>query len=205
MAGPYRRKTWYADDERAVDFYDMKGVVEVLLDGIGLPSIDFESKGGFAGYDPRVGCGISSCGSAIGQMGRVASHTMDAFDLGKQDIYIFELDIDAVLKNLSRERQFQPFAKFPAVYRDISIIIDRQVQSGDITGIIMQEGGDLVESVQIFDVYEGEKIGPSEKAIAFRICYRSKKQTLDGAEVNRLHGSIVDTIRQRTGGRQKEG
>ena len=66
-------------------------------------------------------------------------------------------------------------------------------------------GRDLVESVHIFDLYEGDRIDPFEKAIALRICYRSERGTLDGGEVNRLHESIIDKIRQETGGRLKEG
>jgi len=102
-------------------------------------------------------------------------------------------------------KEFRPFAKYPAVYRDISMIVDRRLESAKIFEVVEREGGDLVESVHIFDLYEGEKIDPSEKAIAFRICYRSEHGTLDGGEVNRLHESIIGKIRNETGGRLKEG
>ena len=81
----------------------------------------------------------------------------------------------------------------------------RQLESAKITEIIEREGGDLIEFVHIFDLYEGEKIDPAKKALALRICYRSKERTLDGMEVNTMHESIIDKIRQETGGKLREG
>jgi phenylalanyl-tRNA synthetase beta chain len=74
-----------------------------------------------------------------------------------------------------------------------------------LIGIIKNEGGELLESVQIFDLYEGEKLDPSEKAMAFRISYRSAHETLEGEKINRLHEAIIDKIREETGGRLREG
>ncbi len=204
ISGSYYRKTWY-NDERRVDFHDIKGVVEALLKGLGLMGFSFKKEAGFPGYDPEFSAGIHCSGTLIGQLGRISPNVMGAYELDKEDAYLFELDIDSVLKNLSKTNKFKPFAKFPAVYRDISIIVERQMESSKITGIIRDEGQGLIESIQIFDIYEGSKIDPSKKAIGFKICYRSAHETLDGEEVNRLHESIIEQIRQKTGGRLREG
>ena len=79
------------------------------------------------------------------------------------------------------------------------------MESSRVLEIIEREGGELVESVDLFDFYEGKKINPFVKALTFRVCYRSKDGTLDGKEINRLHESIIDQIRQKTGGRLREG
>ncbi|MFH1491601.1 MAG: hypothetical protein ABII06_22045, partial [Pseudomonadota bacterium] len=71
--------------------------------------------------------------------------------------------------------------------------------------IIEREGQEWVESVELFDYYQGERIGPAEKALTFRICYRSSEGTLDGTDVNRYHEKIIDKIREKTGGRLREG
>jgi phenylalanyl-tRNA synthetase beta chain len=204
MTGPYRQKTWYAD-ERSVDFYDLKGSVEVLLKGLGLQRVSFQKETGFSGYGQEFSSGIYSSGSLVGQAGRVSPKVMEAYDLRKMEAYVFELDIERLLEKLSGTRKFQPLAKFPAVYRDISLIINRELESADVLGIIEREGGEVVESIHIFDLYEGDEIDPSEKALALRICYRSQQKTLDGGEVNQLHQSIIDKIRQETGGRLREG
>ena len=138
-------------------------------------------------------------------MGGVSSDVLEAYELEGQNIYLFELDSGLLLERVKGGTKFEPFPKFPAVYRDISIVVGRDIESARITEIIRREGGGLIESVHIFDLYEGKKMDPSEKAIAFRICYRSKHETLDGVAVNRLHDSIINSIRQETGGRLREG
>lgn len=204
MTGAYYQRTWCRDD-RPVDFYDMKGAAEVVLKHTGLGKADFQKESEIPGYDSDVCSGIYWSGSRIGSVGRVAARTMNAYDLSNEEAYLFELDIEAVSKHLVRPKKFQSFGKYPAVYRDISIIVDRQLESARVTEIIEKAGGELVESVRIFDVYEGRSLDPSEKALAFKVCYRSKHETLDGGAVNRLHASVIDTIRKETGGRLREG
>lgn len=205
MTGPYHQKTWY-DDERPVDFYDAKGAVEALLKGLGLQDFIFKRDNALLpGYDTEISSCINASGSFIGQIGLVSFKTMEAYELQKEKAYLFELDIKALLKKLPEIKNFEPFAKFPPVYRDISIIVKRELETYEIMEAIKQEGGGLIESVRVFDLYEGEKIDPSEKALAFRICYRSKQGTLAGGEINRLHESLIEIIRRKTGARLREG
>ena len=204
MTGKFHHKTWYSD-ERHVDFYDIKGAVDALLKGVGLRDSVFEKETGIARYDTALCSNIFYSGSLIGYVGRVSQSVMTAYDLKNKGAFLFELDIEALLENISGTKKFVPFTKFPAVYRDISVIVKRQLESARIIEIIYRQGGELVESVQVFDVYEGKNVDFSEKAIAFRVCYRSKHGTLDGEEMNRLHESVIDKIRQDTGGRLKEG
>jgi phenylalanyl-tRNA synthetase beta chain len=204
MTGLYCQKTW-SSDERYVDFYDIKGALEALLKDMGIHGSVFQKETGISRYDPGVCSSIFCSGSIIGHVGRISPGVMADYDLADLDTYLFEIDIEALLKNVSGTKEFIPFAKFPAVHRDISIIVKRHLESARIGEIIKQEGGELVESVQIFDAYKGKGIDPTEKAMAFRICYRSKHGTLDGGEINRLHESVIEKIRQETGGRLREG
>jgi phenylalanyl-tRNA synthetase beta chain len=205
MTGRYNEKTWY-DNERPVDFYDIKGAVEGLLRGLGLKTALFQRGNDLPRYDANLSSNILCEGSPIGHVGQISKRVMSGYDLGREEAYLFELDIKAVLENLMKDRGvFSPLAKYPAVYRDISLIVDRQTETGKILELIGQEGGVLVESVRVFDVYEGDKIDPLEKALAFTICYRSEHETLDGKRINQVHDSIVDRIRKETGGRLREG
>ena len=188
------------------DLWISKGAVEALLKGLGLQDFIFQRDNAILpGYDPEISSCIYSSGSFIGQIGRASFKTIEAYELQKENAYLFELDIEALLKNLPGINKFEPFAKFPPVYRDISIIVKRELESYEIMEAIKQEGGELIESVRVFDLYEGKKIDPSEKALAFRVCYRSKQGTLDGSEMNRLHESVIEKIRQKTGARLREG
>lgn len=205
MIGLYQEKSWY-HDERHCDYYDMKGAVEAILKGIGIHEARFKrEQDAPAGYDHEVAAGIYSSDLRIGQLGMVSSGVMEAYDLTDKGAYLFELDVKPIVTLLAGTRQFRSFPRFPAVFRDLSLLVDRRTESAALIDIIRKEGGDLLESVQIFDLYEGERIDPSEKAIAFRISYRSAQETLEGEKINRLHEAIIDKIRKETGGRLREG
>ena len=204
MTGLYQQKTWVGD-KRSVDFFDIKGALEALLTGLGLEEFEFKGQTGLPGYNPEISAGVYGSGSLIGQVGRISPKVMEAYEMNEESAYIFEIDVEALLEKIPRTRAFRSFARFPAVYRDISLLVNQEIKSAGIVEIIKQKGGDLVESVHIFDLYQGEKLNPAEKALAFRLCYRSKEGTLDGGEINQLHDSIIDKIRQETGGRLREG
>jgi phenylalanyl-tRNA synthetase beta chain len=138
-------------------------------------------------------------------VGKISSEVLERYDLRTENAFLFELDIITLLEKIPEGKDFEPFARFPAVFRDISLVIEGRMDSLRIQEIIKSEGGELVESVNLFDLYEGGNIDSSEKALALRICYRSKEGTLDGREINLLHEAIIDKIRQKAGGRLREG
>lgn len=203
MAGLSNAQDWYRK-ERKVDFFDIKGVAEGLLKGLGLSRFKFEKSEGFPEYYPDRSAAIIVSDSMIGRVGQLSQTALERYDLKVENVFILDLDLGAISDKIQKG-QFNPFAKFPAVFRDISLIVDAQIESARIGEIIQQEGGDLVESVTIYDVYEGKKMDPSEKALTFRVRYRSKEGTLDGQEVNRLHEHIIDTLAREAGGRLREG
>ena len=204
LTGTVQPKKWYAQ-EREADFFDIKGAAEALLEAFGLREVSFRQGADFPGYDPDVSACVLVSGELVGRVGRLDRSAKEAYDLGKGDIYLFEMDMETLRPLMPEGKKFKPFARFPAVYRDISIIVSKEIESSRVEGIIRESGGGLVESVDIFDVYEGKGISPSEKALAFRVCYRSPERTLDGDEVNRLHETIIEEIKKATGGRLREG
>ena len=204
MAGMHMEKSWY-NKERPVDFYDIKGKVEALLKGLGLTDFRFKREKGFPGYDEEVSSGIYCVDTCIGKVGFVSPEAIEAYELKMKRICLFELDVETLLAVIPEKRAFRPFGRFPAVRRDLSLVLDRRIESAAITDIIRKEGGDLLESVQIFDLYEGENVDRSERAISFKISFRSDHGTLDGEQINRLYESIVAKIRRKTGGRLREG
>jgi phenylalanyl-tRNA synthetase beta chain len=204
MTGSYQDKVWHGDRE-AVDFYHIKGSVESLLDYLAINESVFQRDGIVSGYHPAASCNVLHAGSRIGIIGRITPQILEGYELKGLEVYLFELDIEGLLKAMPKERRFRPFARFPAVYRDVSLIVEQNREIHQIQEIVRRVGGDLVESVSLFDLYEGEKIGSSKKALAFRICYRSQDRTLAGKEINQLHEAIIAQIGQETGGRLREG
>jgi phenylalanyl-tRNA synthetase beta chain len=203
VTGLIARKTWHGDP-REFDFYDIKGVAESILEDLGIPEPEYARAGPKEGFDPHEFARISSSGTEIGALGKVAKETLAGYE-SERAVYMLELDIDAILPLVTWVKQFTPLAKYPAVRRDISVIVGRTSESAALMKIIKGMGKGLIESVDIFDVYEGKQIDPSERALAVRISYRSNKRTLTDDEVNTIHEEVIAEIRRQTGGRLRDG
>ncbi len=204
MTGLINQKEWYCE-ERSVDFFDIKGIVQVLMKTLGLRDVVFKRDDMPPYYSPEISSRIYFSDSVIGTVGQVLPEVMAGSDLETLTTYLFELDIRALLEQVPEAVAFEPLPKFPAVFRDISLLVQRQVESVKIQEIVKREGGDLLESVHLYDLYEGGKLDRTEKAVTLRICYRSREGTLDGKEINRLHEDIIEGIRRETGARLREG
>jgi len=204
MTGMFNRKEWYRE-ERRTDFYDVKGAVSALLKALGLRLLQFKRGEIPPWYQPDASSAVClPDGTLLGTVGQISQGVMGRLDLEGEWAFLFELDGGALLERALPVKKFEPLAKFPAALRDISMVVDRHIESDRIREIIEREGRDLVESVTLFDLYEGGKIGPSEKALAFRVCYRSREGTLDGKEINQRHEAVIRQIGKETGGRLRE-
>jgi phenylalanyl-tRNA synthetase beta chain len=203
MTGLADRKEWHTA-ERPVDFYDIKGALEGMLEGLSVPACTFQRGGTPPWYRAETSAHLSLKGVVLGTVGELTPDVLRRFDIDESRAYVLELDGSLLKDSVFPKISFAPFARFPAVLRDVSLVVGRGVESAQIRGIIEREGGELVESVTLFDLYEGGKIGPAEKALAFRICYRSKEATLDGRDINKLHERIVEQVGRETGARLRE-
>ena len=203
VMGSANPKDWYRE-ERAADFYDAKGVVEALLKALGSRALVFERGDIPPWYLKEAASLIRLADQRLGTVGELAPEVLKRFDVDAPKVFAFEIDGTVLIEKVSGDRTFEPLAKFPAVYRDLSLVAKKSVECERIQAIILLEGKELVESVALFDLFEGGKIGPSEKALAFRICYRSRESTLDGKDINKLHERIVERIGKETGARLRE-
>ena len=196
-------KEWYRE-ERPSDFHDAKGAAEALLKALGLRDLVFKKGRTPPWYLKEASSAILLGDQTLGALGQVSPEVLRRFDVDATAVLVFEIDATVLIEKVTGDRAFEPLTKFPAVYRDLSIIAKRSVESARIQEIILREGRELVESVALFDLFEGGKIDPLEKALAFRICYRSRETTLDGKDINKLHESIVERIGKETGARLRE-
>ena len=203
ITGLANPKGWYRE-ERASDFYDAKGTAEALLKALGLRALIFERGDTPPWYLREAASLIRSADQRLGEVGQLSPEVLNRFDLKLPGVFVFEIDGIVLLEKATGEGTFEALAKFPALYRDLSVIAKRSVESARIQDIILRAGNGLVESVTLFDLFEGGKMDPSEKALAFRICYRSRETTLDGKDINKLHESIVERIQKETGARLRE-
>jgi len=203
VTGMRSRQTWYGKLQE-FDFYDIKGIAENIFEELGIPEPEYGRTAPKEGFDPREYARIFSSGTEIGVLGGVSKETLAGYEL-ENKAYILELDIDALLPLVAWVKKFTSLAKFPAVRRDISLIANRSLESAMLIKIIQGMGKGLIESVDVFDVYQGKQIDPAEKALAVRISYRSNKRTLTDDEVNTIHEKVLGEIRRQTGGRLRDG
>ncbi len=203
MTGCAEPKSWYRA-ERGLDFFDIKGVMETLLMGLRVKGVQFKRGKMPPYYHEEVSAILELDGAVFGHMGKISKKVIERFELKGDNVYLAEVDMEPLLGRILETPDFETFSKFPIAYRDISLVLKKDVDSASIREIIAGEGGELIESVDLYDVFEGGKMDVSERAMTFRVCYRSKEETLDGREVNKLHESIINRIQEKTGGRLRE-
>jgi len=190
--------SWYAK-ETPCDFFDIKGAVEGLLKGMKIDSIRFSSR--FSGLaddlcaytKPGYTARILSDKEILGLVGELHPLVLRNFDL-KQAVYIFELNIDSLIKLLPETIQSKPIPKFPTVPRDITIIVNKDTEAGAILNCIENIQEQLIENIHLFDVFTGDPIPPGQKSVSIRVTYRSNKKTLEDEDVGNIHKAITDRL-----------
>ncbi|HEY77618.1 MAG TPA: phenylalanine--tRNA ligase subunit beta [Dehalococcoidia bacterium] len=185
MSGAGSKKSWHGED-RPVDFYDGKGVVEALFQQLGVAA-KFE-KGQDNGLHPTRQVAIAVNGQTIGVVGELHPEVAQAFEISVPTC-LFEIDLSAVLPFASDHRMFQPIARFPAVVRDIALVVDKDTSNQQVTDII--SSFPMVSQVAVFDVYSGAPVPVDKKSLAYRIRFQSIERTLTDEEVNDIQQQIM--------------
>lgn len=190
MTGNRSDASW-AVKEIPVDFFDLKGVLEELLSALGLTSCRFTTLANDSGPYLRPGyrAEITCAGKPIGLLGEIHPQVLNTFEL-KQSAFVFELNLDLIYDLVEDAKTVVPVPKFPSISRDVTLIVDRAIEAQLILDKVMDFKEALVESLHLFDVFEGNPIAKGKKSISFRITYRSKKTTLEDEQINLLHQSI---------------
>lgn len=181
---------WHTPDAPC-DFFDLKGVLDALLTGLGVAGVRFS---GLPDADcdalrPGHAAILRLDGAEIGRIGEVHPEARAAYDLG-QPVFVFELDLEAISDRTSDVQQAVPLPRFPAVFRDVTLVLDRNVEAADVLDRVRKGGESLVEDAWLFDVYAGEKIPAGRKSLSLRIVYRSPQETLTDERVSPVHERI---------------
>lgn len=185
---------WHSKGTDA-DFYDIKGVVEGLLDGLSIDNGVFTAMTDSACDYTRSGytASIRVKNEILGLVGELHPQTLRNFDLSCP-VFIFELNLDSLIPLVHDITHSRPIPKFPAVFRDITIIVNKDIETGGMLENIRDAGAELLENVYLFDIFEDDPIPPEKKSVSFRITYRSHRKTLEDDEVNHIHKAITDRL-----------
>ena len=191
MMGKVTEAAWN-QAQRDTDFYDVKGAVDGLLAKLGLTQYDIQPSSE-SYYHPGVSAHYTVNGVTIANYGELHPQVVKNFDLSGK-VYMFEIDLEAVLSIIVPPFRYQSFSKFPGTSRDLAIVAPVSVTSGDIVALIKEHGGEYLESVSIFDVYEGEHIEAGYRSLAYNLQFRSMEGTLNDEDIDGAIQAIIDAL-----------
>jgi phenylalanyl-tRNA synthetase beta chain len=187
-----------ASDGGRIDFFDLKGAVEAVAEGLGLAALEFRTEESIGFLHPGRAARIFWNGEALGQIGQLHPRVAAAYKF-KQPVFVAELNFAALLLADRREVRYHPLPKFPTVVRDLALLIDTGVSFAAIEEAIY--GLEIPEliSVRLFDLYAGKELPQGKRSLALSLRYRAADRTLTDQEVNAEHERVVRTLTERFG------
>ena len=177
------------------DFFTMKGVVEEFFDKAGMHGrVSYDPEAGKTFLHPGRQAAILYEGDMVGYLGEVHPDVLDNYKIGEK-AYVAVLDMPAVTPHTSFDRKYTGIAKYPAVSRDLSMVVPKNILVGQIEEMIVQRGGKILESYNLFDIYEGSQILEGYKSVAYSITFRAKDHTLEEKEINGAMNKILNGLK----------
>ena len=176
------------------DFFTMKGVIEEFFEKIGMVGKEkYDPNAGKPYLHPGRQANILYDGNIVGYLGEVHPEVADTYGIGER-AYIAVIDMPAIMEYATFDRKYTGIAKYPAVTRDISMVVPKEILVGQIEEVIAAKGGKHLESYALFDLYEGAQIKEGFKSVAYSIVFRAKDKTLEDAEVTAAMERILNAL-----------
>jgi len=187
----------WKEKSRDMDFFDLKGIVELFLASLGIKGYTLEKAESFV-FKEAMCTNIKLNGGVLGIFGEVKPEVAKRFNI-KQRAYVAEVFMEDLLKYADLGKRFTALARYPSVRRDISMLVDDSVSASDILRVIEKNGNDLVRSIDVFDLYKGQQIEQGKKSLAYSVEYRSDEKTLKDEEVAEIHKDIQKALVDKLG------
>ncbi len=182
------------------DFYHLKETIEILLDRLGIHDCEYKREEKNPTFHPGRTANILLKGDLLGTLGEIHLDVCENYNI-EERVYIGQLNFDKIVELANFDKKYKILPKYPAMNRDLALIVDEDVLFGDIKGLVLKHGKDLVEKVEIFDIYRGDQIPEGKKSIAFSITYRSYERTLTENEVNGIQNLIISDLESQLAGK----
>ncbi len=200
MTGRRQATAWDQPDAPGMDFFDLKGRIEMLLDGLRYTGVVFAPTADIVYLHPGKAATLSVEGKVVGVLGELHPAVGEKYGFTGAPVLVADLDLDA-LESISSEYQIRAVPEFPPVLEDIAVIVDEAVPAAEVEALIRQTGGKSVSSVRLFDVYRGDQIGAGRKSLAYSLAYQATDKTLTDAEAAAIRTRIVKRLEQQLGAR----
>ena len=185
----------YGDD---LDFYTLKGIIENVLEVSNINRYEIEKETKNESYHPGRCANIKVGIDVIATLGEVHPEVLGNYDIEKR-AYLAEVNVTKLVKYSKVNKKYVEVPKFPAVERDIAVIVDENVEVGQIEKLIVKKSKKLLESAKLFDIYRDEKIGENKKSVAFSLIFRNKNKSLSDEEINPIMEAIIAELEKQLG------
>lgn len=178
------------------DFFTLKGVVEEFFESAGMhKKVEYDPQAGKPFLHPGRQALMQYDGTVVGYLGEVHPDVLDNYNIGTK-AYVAVIDMPAMIPYTTFDRKYTGIAKFPAVSRDISMVVPKNIMVGQIEHVIQQRGGKILESYSLFDIYEGSQIKEGYKSVAYSITFRAKDRTLEENDIAAAMKKILNGLEQ---------
>ncbi|MFA5035877.1 MAG: phenylalanine--tRNA ligase subunit beta [Candidatus Izemoplasmatales bacterium] len=192
ISGTFQESLWQGKKE-VVDFFLVKGLIEALCDRIGITNIRFTiPKNPYPKLHPTICACIKKDDVCLGWMGKL--HPVVQTEHGLPDTFVFSLKLDKLVAHSSRNFVMKSISKYPAVTRDIAIVVDKTITAATITDLVRKAGKKTLDDVKIFDIYQGEKINSNQKSIALSLTFQDYDKTLETEEIDQMTTKIIKCL-----------
>ncbi len=192
LSGLREEESW-AKARSECDFFDLKGILEGLFEGVGLSGVQFLGDSRIPFLHPGKACRIHLGEEDIGIMGEVNPGMGELLDV-KEKVFLFELNFQEIVARMTERRAFTPLPRYPAVTRDLAVVVDEPVAAGDILQALWKSSEGWIKEIRLFDLYRGNPVPPGKKSLAFRLIYQKEDRTLTDREVNDFHQTLIQVL-----------
>lgn len=198
MTGRREPEGW-AQISTQLDFFDLKGVVERILEAFGIENPVFDGAQSQPYLHPGKSCAlVTATQQRIGCFGEVHPQVLSTYDID-QPVFLLDLDVDALLQSYGEQKAIKPLSRFPDVSRDSALLLDSEVSAAQVLEILHQNKSKMVEDLTLFDLYTGVGIPEGKKSLGVRIRYRDMLKTLTEEEVGKVHDRMIKALCQKLG------
>ena len=195
LTGPRAQLSWQVGDTTAMDFYDLKGVLEELFASLHIEDVRFEPDE-TTPYHPGKCAQIILGDNRLGTMGEMHPLVREHYDLPETSLIVAELDLQLILDAIPDRHTMKPVPAFPPVLEDIAVIVDENMPAERVLEVIEEAGGKMLVEVRLFDVYRGEQIEVGKKSLAYSLAYQAPDRTLTDKEAAKIRGRIIRRLEQ---------
>ncbi len=198
LTGARHQPGWQAGDTAPVDFFDLKGIVSEMLEGMNIAGVRYESAQ-HPSFHPGKCARVTTGEHQLGLIGELHPLVRENYELPEGPLLAGDFNLEAILDEVPPRYDVQPVPTFPPVLEDLAVVVDEALPAETVADTIQSAGGALVVSLRLFDVYRGEQIGAGRKSLAYSLIYQAPDRTLTDAEVAKLRQRIVRRLEQDLG------